>query len=202
MNTVALSGIVRKSTGSKEAAQLRREKRVPCVLYGGEQVVHFSVEEGALNKLVFTPEVNGIQLELEGRTALAMVHDKQFNPTTDRIEHVDFLELKEDQPARARLSLRLKGQPVGVRKGGKLSQTLRKLRVKGLPGNIPQHLEIDIAEMDINQSLRVRDLKFEGLTLVERPEDVVVSVKMSKKAQEAAAGAAAVADDKKAAKKK
>jgi large subunit ribosomal protein L25 len=112
--------------------------------------------------------------------------------------HVDFLELKVDQPTNAKLSIRLMGQPVGVRKGGSLNQSMRKLRVKGLPVNIPQHLELNIADMDLNQSFRVKDLKFEGLTLLERPDDVVVSVKMSKKVVEAGKGDAP-ADDKKAA---
>ena len=198
MNTVALSGNLRTSTGTKYAAQLRREKRVPCVLYGGENTVHFSVDEAALNKLVFTPEVNGVELDLDGTKTLAVIQQKQFHPTTDRVIHVDFVELKEDKPARARLSLRLQGQPIGVRKGGKMSQSMRKLRVKGLPAQIPSTLELNVAELDINQSIRVSDLNFDGLTLMERPGDVVVAVKMSKK-QEAATAEGA---DKKEAKKK
>lgn len=198
MNTVALSGTVRTTTGSKDAAQLRREKRVPCVLYGGENVVHFSVEESLLNKLVFTPEVNGIELDLDGTKTLAMIHDKQFHPTTDRVEHVDFLELKEGEPTRVKLSLRLQGQPIGVRKGGMLNQNMRKLRVKGLPVHIPQHLEVDVTGMDINEALRVKDLKFEGLTMLERAEDVVVAVKQSKKVEVKTDAV----DDKKVAKKK
>lgn len=183
MNTVALSGTVRTIIGSKDAAQLRRDKRVPCVLYGGENVVHFSVDEAVLGKLVFTPEVNGIELELGGTKTLALIHDKQFNPVTDRIEHVDFLELKEDKPARVKLAVRLNGQPAGVRMGGKLSHTMRKLRVKGLPVHIPQLLELDVTDMEINGSLRVRDLKFDGLTMMERGDDVVVSVKPGKKVE-------------------
>jgi large subunit ribosomal protein L25 len=198
MNTVALSGTVRTTIGSKDAAHLRREKRVPCVLYGGENIVHFSVEESALNKLVFTPEVNGIELDLDGTKTMAMIHDKQFNPTTDRVEHVDFLELKEDQPTRVKLSIRLKGQPIGVRKGGKLNQSMRKLRVKGLPAHIPQHLDLDVTEMDINHTVRVKDLKFEGLTMMERADDVVVAVKQTKKVEVKTDAA----DDKKGAKKK
>jgi large subunit ribosomal protein L25 len=197
MNTVALSGTVRTTIGSKDAAQLRRDKRVPCVLYGGANVVHFSVEESILNKLVFTPEVNGIELDLDGTKTLAMIHDKQFNPITDRVEHVDFLELKEDQPTRVKLALRLQGQPIGVRKGGKLNQSMRKLRVKGLPAHIPQLLEYDVTEMDINHTVRVKDLKFEGLTMMERADDVVFAVKQGKKVEVKTDAA----DDKKGKKK-
>jgi large subunit ribosomal protein L25 len=202
MNKVTLSGTVRTATGTKFAAQLRREKRVPCVLYGSDTPVHFSVEEAALRGIVFTPEVNTIELDLEGNTVLAMVHQKQFHPTTDRVIHLDFLQVQEGKEARATLSLRLKGQAAGVRKGGKLNQTMRKLRVKGLPNHIPQHLDLDVEELDVNQSVRVRDLKFEGLTFLERPEDVVVAVKMVKKKEEAAPGAPGAPADKKAAAKK
>jgi large subunit ribosomal protein L25 len=187
MNKVALSGTARKATGTKDAAQLRREKRVPCVLYGGEKTIHFSVDEAALRKVVFTPEVNSIEIDLDGSTVLAMVQEKQFHPVSDRVIHVDFVQLDENKETNARLSLRLKGQPAGVRAGGKLNQTMRKLRVKGLPGKLPSHLELDVTEMELNQTIRVSDLKFDGLTVTERPNDVVVTVKVQKKQEEAAA---------------
>jgi large subunit ribosomal protein L25 len=197
MNKVALSGMVRTDIGGKHAAQLRREKRVPCVLYGGDKPVHFSVDEAALSKLVFIPEVNGVELELDGNKTLAIIQEKQFHPVTDRVLHVDFFELRDDKPASTVLSVRLQGQPIGVRKGGKLKQSLRKVRVKGLPANIPQRLDLDVTGLDVNQSVRVSDIQFEGLTLLERPSDVVVSVKLSKKVEVKTEGE----DDKKAKKK-
>lgn len=193
MNTVTLIGTVRKEAGTKHAAQLRREKRVPCVLYGGKAAIHFSVEEAALNKLVFTPEVSGIELQLDGTTTMAMIQEKQFHPTTDRVIHVDFIELDETKPAKVRLSLRTAGQPVGVRKGGKLNQTMRKVRVKGLPADIPSHLDLDVSELDLNESVHISDLNFKGLTILERPNDVVVSVKVSKKEEKVTTEAAAPA---------
>ena len=193
MNKVTLSGTVRTATGTKDAAQLRREKRVPCVLYGGDQPVHFSVEESSLRPIVFTPEVNTIELDLDGNTVQAMMHQKQFHPVTDRVLHLDFLQIQEGKDARATLSVRLLNQPIGVRKGGVMNQPMRKLRVKGLPSRIPKHLEVNIEELDINQSIKVKDLKFEGLTMMERPEDVVVAVKMVKKKEEAAAPGAPAA---------
>ncbi|MDQ3101806.1 MAG: 50S ribosomal protein L25 [Bacteroidota bacterium] len=203
MNKVSLSGMVRNATGTKDAAQLRREKRVPCVLYGGDSPVHFSVEESALRPIVFTPEVNTIELDLEGSTVLAMMHQKQFHPTTDRVLHLDFLQIQEGKEARATLSVRLRNQPMGVRRGGVMNQPMRKLRVMGLPSNIPQHLDVDVEDLDINQSIKVSDLKFDGLTMMERPDDVVVAVKTVKKKEEVvvpgAAPAAAAAPEKKAA---
>lgn len=204
MNTIALSGTPRTDLGSKYAAQLRRTKQVPCVLYGGENTLHFSVDGAALKKVIFTPELNGVEIEMGGKKVLAMVKDKQFHPVTDDILHVDFVELNENEEAAADLTLRLVGQAIGVRKGGKLSQNLRKVRVSGLPAKIPGHLELNIADLDINKSIHVSDLSFEGLTVLENEDDVVVAVKMAKKQEEAAAAAAATpaADAKKAEAKK
>jgi large subunit ribosomal protein L25 len=193
MNIVTLSGSARTEVGTKDAKHLRRAKRVPCVLYGGDGTIHFSVDEMALNKLVFTPEVNGVEIDLDGQRRLAIIREKQFHPVTDKVLHVDFLELRDDQDARAKLSLRVVGQSEGARKGGKLVQTKRKLAVKGLPKFIPPFLEVDVTKLDLNESIRVRDLKFEGLALLDRPDDVVVAVKVSKKVEAAAAETAAPA---------
>ncbi|MBK9175350.1 MAG: 50S ribosomal protein L25 [Flavobacteriales bacterium] len=193
MNKVALSGAVRNQVGTKGAAQLRRSKRVPCVLYGGSGVVHFSVEEASLRKVVFTPEVNGIELDIDGSKTLAMVHQKQFHPLNDRVIHVDFMEMKEDREAKVQLSIRLSGQPMGVRNGGKLNQVMRKVAVKGLPSAIPTHLDVDVSKLDVNQSIHVSDLSLPGLTPLDRPEDVVASVKVPKKVEEVAVVAAPVA---------
>lgn len=191
MKKVELTGTLRTIQGTKGAAQLRREKRVPCVLYGGEGTLHFSLEEAPLGKIVHSPEVYRIELDIEGQKRTARLAEKQFHPVTDRLLHVDFIEMSDSKEARVTLSLRLIGQSPGVRKGGKLSQPLRKLRVKGLPTALPEHLELDINGVEVGDSIRVRDLKFEGLTVLERPSDVVVAVKMPKKVEEAAATAAA-----------
>lgn len=193
MNTYALSGTVRNAVGTKDAAQLRREKRVPCVLYGASNNVHFSVEESALRHVVFTPEVNTIELDLDGTKTLAMMREKQFHPLTDRVIHVDFVELDVNKETKAVLSVRLKGQPIGVRKGGKLNQSMRKVRVKAMPAKLPQHLELNVEDLDVNGTVRVSDLKYDGLTMLDRPNDVVVSVKMAKKVEEAPAAAAGAA---------
>lgn len=198
MNTIALTGTPRTNLGTKYAAQLRRTKQVPCVLYGGENTLHFSVDAATLKKLIHTPEMNGAEIEINGRKVLAMVQEKQFHPTTDEVLHVDFVELKENELATAKLSLRLIGQPIGVRKGGKLAHTMRRVRVSGLPAKMPGYLEVDVAELDVNRSIHVSDLKFEGLTVLENGSDVVVAVKMAKKQEEAAATAAAPAAAKKA----
>lgn len=193
MKKVELLGTARESKGTTGAIQLRRSKKIPCVLYGGTSTVHFSVEESALNKIVHTPEAYRVELDIDGQKHMALLHQKQFHPVSDKLLHVDFLEMNDAKEARVSLSVRLKGQAAGVRKGGKLNQTMRKLRVKGLPTALPEHLEVDITDLDLGHSIRVGDLKFEGISVVEKPTDVVVSVKMAKKEEAAAAPTAGAA---------
>jgi large subunit ribosomal protein L25 len=191
MKKVELTATARPKTGSTGAAQVRREKRVPCVLYGDSGTVHFSLDEAALRKIVFTPESYRVELDIEGQKRMALLHQKQFHPVTDAIIHCDFMEMSDTKEARVSLGLKLTGQAAGVKKGGILNQTMRKLRVKGLPSALPEHLELDITNLEIGKSIHVSDLKFEGITVAEKPTDVVVSVKMAKKEEEVAPAAAA-----------
>lgn len=200
MKNVELIGTKREAKGTTGAKEVRRNKQVPCVLYGGEDVVHFSVDERALSKIVHSPEAHSIQLDINGDKRTALLHDKQFQPVTDAVIHADFLETIPNRDARLSMTVRLKGQSAGVRMGGKLNQTMRKMRVKGLPEAMPEVIELDITKLELGDSIRVRDLSLPGITIMEKPNDVVVSVKMPKKAADtpaetaAAAGAAAPAD--------
>ena len=193
MKNVALSGTARETNGTKGAAQLRREERVPCVLYGGEdaQPVHFSVGEKALRKIVHTPEFHGVALDIDGASTTAFIREVQFHPVTDKLLHVDFLEVREDKPVRAVLSLRLVGQSPGVREGGKLFQVKRKLAVRGIAADLPTFLDVDVSKLGMGDSARVRDLSYKGLTLLDNPNDVVVSVRVSKRDVSEAATTAA-----------
>lgn len=189
MNTVALSGTPRNAVGTKDAAQLRRERRVPCVLYGAAEPIHFSVDEAALRPVIFTPETIGVEIDINGAKTLAMVQEKQFHPVSDQVLHVDFLALDTNKETTATLNVRLVGQPAGVRKGGKLSNPIRRVRVKGKPAHIPGMMEINIADLDVNQTITLADLKIEGLTMVGRPQDVVAAVRMAKKKEDPATAA-------------
>ncbi len=187
MKKVELTATKRPSEGSKGATALRRVKRVPCVLYGGSGTVHFSVDEPALRKLVFTAEAYRIELDIDGEKRMALLHDKQFHPTSDAVLHADFMEMTDTKEAKVSLAVKLKGLSAGVKAGGILSQPMRRMRVKGLPTSLPEHLEVDITNMELNESIHVSDLKFPGITIVERPTDVVASVKMAKKEEEVVA---------------
>ena len=193
MKNVELIGTKREINGTTGAKEIRRNKQVPCVLYGGEDVVHFSVDERALSKIVHSPEAHSVQLDIDGVKRMALLHDKQFQPVTDAVIHADFLETIPNRDARLSMTVRLKGQSAGVRMGGKLNQTMRKMRVKGLPEAMPEVIELDITKLELGENIRVRDLNFPGITIMEKPNDVVVSVKMAKKAAETPAEAAAAA---------
>ena len=168
MKKVELTATKRASEGSKGAVILRRAKRVPCVLYGGSSTTHFSVDEAALRKLVFTPESYRIELDIDGEKRMALLHDKQFHPVSDAILHCDFMEMSDTKEAKVSLAVKLKGQAAGIKAGGILSQPLRKLRVRGLPSALPEHLEVDITNLEINHSIHVSDLKFPGITIAEK----------------------------------
>jgi large subunit ribosomal protein L25 len=186
MKKVTLSGAVRANTGSHDANRLRNNGQVPCVLYGGGSPRHFTVDTKQLSKVVFTPDSYRIELDLGGDKVLALLHETQFHPVTDAPIHADFVEMSENKESRVSLSLKLVGQSVGVKEGGRIVQNFRKLHVKGLPAALPEHLELDVTNLEINDSIRVSDLKFEGLTVLEKPTDVVVAVRHQKKEEEVA----------------
>jgi large subunit ribosomal protein L25 len=191
MKKVTLEATPRTGAGTSNSNSLRRQGRVPCVLYGGEKVTHFHVDEKALGKVVFTPETYRIEIDMDGTTTMALLHETQFHPVTDAVIHVDFTEMNDTKEATVALSLNLKGQAAGVRKGGVVSQKFRKLRVKGLPSALPEHLELDVTGVELGHSLRVDELNFPGLTVMEQPSDVVLTVKMPKKVEEVVPVAAA-----------
>jgi large subunit ribosomal protein L25 len=193
MKNVELIGTKRPAIGTSKAKATRRNKQVPCVLYGGKDVLHFSVEERALNKIVHSPEAHLVELNIDGEKRNALLKDKQFQPVTDAVIHADFMEAAANTETRVDLIVRVTGQSVGVRKGGKLNVSMRKLRVKGMPEALPGVIELDVAGLDLGDSIHVGDLKLPGVTVLEKQDDVVVGVKMVKKAAETPAETGAAA---------
>jgi large subunit ribosomal protein L25 len=193
MKNVELIGTKRPAIGTSKAKATRRNKQVPCVLYGGKDVLHFSVEERALDKIIHSPEAHYVELNIDGEKRQAVLQDKQFQPVTDAVIHADFMEAEAAKETRLILSVRVTGQSAGVRKGGKLNLNMRKIRVKGVPDKLPGVIELDVAGLDLGDSIHVKDLKLPGVTVMEKPEDVVVTVKMVKKAAETPAETAAAA---------
>jgi len=185
MNTIAISGSLRENVGKRDAKGLRYEGKVPAVLYGGKEQVHFAVVRADLNAAIYTPEANFLEITVGGQKTKAIIKELQFHPLTDLLLHVDFLQLFEDKEITMEIPVKLTGTSPGVKMGGKLVQKLRKLRVKALPKDMPQVVEVSIAKLEVGNLFRVRDLEKAAYTVTNTPEDTIVSVAMSRALKQA-----------------
>jgi len=176
MKTFDLKVSLRKSTGKKDAKSLRKNKQVPCVLYGGKENIHFHAEERAFKDLVYTHHVYVVNLDIEGKNHLAVMKEIQFHPVTDALNHVDFVEVAAKQPIIIELPVEITGNSVGIRAGGKLRQRKRYVKVKGLIEKLPDSLAIDISDLDIGNSILAGDLSFANVQILESPRALVVGV--------------------------
>lgn len=191
MKTIAISGSPRENVGKRDAKELRYEGKVPAVLYGGNEQAHLAVSRVDLNEAIYSPEANFIEIDLAGKKVKAIIKDTQFHPLTDLLLHVDFLQLSDDKTIVMEIPVKLTGTSPGVKMGGKMVQKLRKLRVKALPQNMPQVVEVSIAKLEVGNLFRVRDLVKGDYIVTNVPEDTIVSVGMSralKQAENAAKG--------------
>jgi len=180
MKKAQLSGSLRANVGKKDAKALRNAGQVPCVLYGQGEQTHFSVRSVDLEKLIFSPDVYQVEIDIDGTKKMAIIQDLSMHPVKDKPLHVDFLELSDDKPVKLQLPLRHTGSPIGVMNGGKLRQPYRKLRVVGLPGDLPEAITVEIGDLRIGQSIRISDLNSDGLTFLEPANAVVLAVKMAR----------------------
>jgi len=180
MKKVSLSGSPRESVGKKDTKALRNAGSVPCVIYGGEKQLHFSVNSVDLNKIVFTPEVFQVELDLDGNKVMAILKDCQFHPVSDKVIHADFIELDDKKEVKINLPVRLLGNALGVRNGGRLQTVYRTLTLKGLPSAFPEAIEIDITELKIGKNIRVSEVSIPGLTILEPAHAVICGVKTAR----------------------
>ncbi|MDB5011574.1 MAG: ribosomal protein L25/ral stress protein Ctc [Mucilaginibacter sp.] len=192
MKSIAISGSPRENVGKRDAKELRYQSMVPAVLYGGPTQTHFAVSAADLRPVVYTPDVHFIDIEVAGVKTQAIIQDIQFHPLTEQILHVDFLQLDPNKPLTMEIPVKLTGTSPGVKTGGKLVLKLRKLRVKALPKDHLDTIDVSINELEVGQSVRVANLKFDNLTIVNAQEDTIVSVTTSRALrqaeQEAASG--------------
>ncbi len=180
MKVAQLSGSLRTSVGKKDAKALRDAERVPCVIYGQGTQTHFSASKNDVEKLVFTPEVYQVEIDIDGKKSKAIIQDIQQDPIKDTIRHIDFYELDDKKPVKVGLPVRLTGASRGVLAGGKLLQVFRRLTVVALPSALPDSVLIDITKLRIGQSIRVSQIEADGLKFLEPANAVVVSVKMAR----------------------
>jgi large subunit ribosomal protein L25 len=180
MKTAQLSGSLRANVGKKDAKAIRNEGLVPCVLYGQGEQTHFAVKRVPIEKLVFSPDVYQIELDIDGKKAKAIIRELQQHPTKDTVQHIDFLELNDSKEVRVKLPVRLTGSSRGVRAGGKLMQVFRHMQCQGLPSSLPEEIKIDISTMRIGHSFRVSNIEIPGVKILDPANAVVVSVKMAR----------------------
>jgi large subunit ribosomal protein L25 len=180
MKKAQLSGSLRSNVGKKDAASLRLAGMVPCVIYGQGTQTHFAVKRTELDKIVYSPEVFQVELDLDGKKVTGIIQELQQHPTKDTIQHVDFLELSDSKTVRVKLPVRLTGSARGVLAGGKLMTVFRNLQCVGLPGDLPEAITLDIAKLKIGMSIRVKNIEIPGVTILDPASAVVVSVKMAR----------------------
>ncbi|HHJ09482.1 MAG TPA: 50S ribosomal protein L25/general stress protein Ctc [Bacteroidetes bacterium] len=173
----------RKETGKKASKQLRKEGYVPCVLYGGKENIHFAAEEKTFRKLIYTPKAFLVDLFIDNEEHKAVLQDISFHPVTDHILHIDFKEVFDDKKVNIDIPIHIVGDSIGIKAGGNLAVKRRTLRVRALPKDLPDFLEVDITNLNIGQSLKVRDLHYDNLEILDPGQAMVVGVISSRLAK-------------------
>ena len=199
MQTINIEGTIRTGKGKTAAKQIRRNNEVPCVLYGGEENVHFSLHTNSFKELVYSPLRYKVMLNIEGKEYEALLKEVQFHPTTDSIEHADFQQLIAGKAVTTTLPVKLVGLAEGVKAGGKLVTKVRRLGVKVLPENLIQEVIVNVDSLEIGKSIRVRDIEAEGVEILNPPSIPVASVIIPRAARSAAAEEEAAAAEGEAA---
>lgn len=195
MKTFQLSAEVRTDLGKKGSKALRKQELIPAILYGFNDNTALTVSQDAVRKLIYTPDIYLIEMTVGGATKTCILQDIQFHPVTDKIIHIDFLEVKADKPIIIEVPVVLEGHAVGVRAGGKLSLDMRKLKVKALYSNVPEKLTIDVSKLGLGKTIQVGSLSFENIELLNAKNAVVAAVRLTRAARGAAAKAALEAED-------
>ena len=198
MKSIEIKGSLRTDLGKTGTRELRKSNGVPCVLYGVKKdenglpvATHFSVPVEGLRNLVYTPNIYLVNLDIDGTVVTAVMKDIQFHPVKDNILHVDFLQVEENKPIVMEVPVQLEGLAEGVRAGGKLALQIRKLKVKATYNAIPERLVIDVTPLGLGKTIKVGELNYEGLELINAKDAVVCAVKLTRAARGAQAAAAA-----------
>lgn len=197
MKEINVTGQKREALGKKASKALRKEGLVPCNIYGLAEkdgkpaAMSFAIAMTELRKIIYTPHIYVINLVIDGESHTAILKEIQFHPVTDAVLHVDFLEVNDQKPITIGIPVKLTGLAQGVRDGGRMNLSIRKIEVKAPYQQIPEHLDIDVTALQIGKSIKIGQLSFEGLEIVTGKEVIVCSIKMTRAALSAAAQAQA-----------
>ena len=190
MKSITIKGSQRESVGKAASKALRNAGQVPCVLYGGDNVLHFSAPELAFKDIVYTPNVYTAAIELNGKTYNAILQDIQFDPVSDKIIHIDFYQLHKDKEITIEVPIQIEGTSPGIMAGGTLRIVNRKLKVKALPDNLPDFVPVDISGLEMGNKLYVTKLAQDKYKIMHPDNTVVCQVRVSRAAMKAAQDAA------------
>ena len=182
MKSITINGSKREIVGKSSTKALRNAGKVPCVVYGGDNPIHFSADELSFSKLVYTPDAHTVVIELEdGNKINAIIQDIQFHPVNEKILHIDFFQVFDDKEVKMIIPVKFEGNSPGVRlQGGILSKNKRKLFVKALPKNLPDFIKADVSTLNLNDKITIEDLQDENYSFIHPDNMVVCQVKMSR----------------------
>ena len=194
MKTITIEGQLRTESGKKATRQLRSQQLVPAVIYGGKTEVNFSAPATAFKSIVYTSEFMFANITVDGNSYNCILKDLQFDKVTDVLIHLDFLELVEDKKVIATLPLKYTGTPLGVKAGGKLVLKIKSVKVKTLPKFLKENIEVDINNLELNENIRVENIKADNMEIMNSPRIPIASVTMTRqlKQEETAAAKAPV----------
>lgn len=185
MKSVAISGEVREAIGKKDSKKLRNAGKVPCVLYGGEEPIHFQADFAEFRKVVYTPNTYLISLTISGKECTAILQDVQWHPVEEKMLHADFLKVDEANPVKIEVPVKVEGYAKGMRAGGKMKLNLRTLKVKALAKDLPDSIKLDITELELGQSIKVGQVDAGNLEILNAKSTPVVSIMMTRAARAA-----------------
>jgi large subunit ribosomal protein L25 len=180
MKTIEIKGSFRTELGKKSSKQIRKAGDVPCVIYGKEKNIHFHAPELSFKNLIYTPEAHLVKLNLDNKEINVVLKDIQYHPVSDKILHADFIEIFDNKPVIMGVPIKITGDSVGVIAGGKLSIKRRTLKIKGLPKDLPEHLTIDITDLKIHEGIKVGELSFDKIELLDPKKSMVLTIATSR----------------------
>ena len=198
MKTFQIKGTARQEIGKKATKALRANDLVPCVIYGGDKIVHFQAHENEFRKLIYTPKVYQTEIDVDGTIYKAFMQALQFHPVTDKLLHIDFLEIRENVPVKIEIPVRLDGYAKGIQQGGRLKANLRTLKAKGFSKDFPDEIAIDVTELNLSESIRVGDVHVPGIEILNAKSVPVATVVVTRAARAAMADTSAAAAGAKA----
>ena len=183
MKTIEIKGSFRTELGKKSSKELRKSGNVPCVIYGKEKNIHFFAHENSFKNLVYTPAAHLVKLNIDDKVYKAVLKDMQFHPVKDNILHADFIEIHDNKPVVINIPIKVSGDSVGVIAGGKLSIKRRTLKVKGLADDLPEALPINITDLKIHEGIKVGELSYDKIELLDPKKSMVLTIATSRVAQ-------------------